>query len=66
MLTQKKLELLELVNSYCEYQTEEPNAQLIENIKFKPLYYDIITKNIENFSDFLKIEEDFLIEQIDK
>ena len=58
--------LLRIVNVYSnEKDDEEIGYNLFEKIKYKKFKYDFRDKNIEQFSDLLKIEEDFLIEQIE-
>ena len=62
--------LLELVNVYFEEKNDEnnenmKNSDLFDKIKYKPLKKYIKEKEIKYFSDFLKIEEDFLLNQID-
>ena len=60
--------LLKIVNVYYEVNTEEEEEEvkgnLLDKIKYKKLYDEIRDKNIKGFSDLLKIEEDFLIEEI--
>ena len=57
--------LLRIVNVYSEEKYEEKRGDLFGKIKLKKLKEDIREQNIEQFSDILKIEEDFLLEQID-
>ena len=57
--------LLELSNVYSEKRSEDERKDLLNNIKYDPLYQDMREKQIKHFSDFLKLEEDYLIEQID-
>ena len=56
--------LLRIVNAYSEEKYEEKRGDLFGKIKLKKLKEDIREKNIEQFSDILKIEEHFLLEQI--
>ena len=60
--------LLELVNVE-ENENEKEGCKKGENllleIKYKQLYDDLKMENICQFSDFLKIEEKFLLEQIE-
>ena len=57
--------LLELVNVYSEEKYEEGDSNLNNNIKYKPLKDEIREVTIKDFSDFLDLEETFLLEQID-
>jgi len=58
--------ILKIVNVYSEEKSEEEEkGDLFEKIKYKKLKEDLREKNIRKFSDILKIEEDFLLEQID-
>ena len=57
--------LLKLVNVFSEEKYEEGNSDLKNNIKYKPLKDEIRETTIKNFSDFLDLEETFLLEQID-
>ena len=62
--------LVELVNIYSEsYDDNNENIKnnyihLCDKIKYTPLKDYIRDKDIKCFSDFLKIEEDFLLQQI--
>ena len=58
--------LLELVNVYSKEKIDENSQKdLLYNIKYDPLYQDVREKDIKHFSDFLRLEEDYLIKQID-
>ena len=57
--------LLELVNVYSEEKYDKENSSLNNNIKYKPLKDEIRGVTIKDFSDFLDLEETFLLEQID-
>ena len=68
--------LFQLINE-DENQNKPTHTDFIDKIKFKPLYEDIKykknkdgknkdeKKEIKGFSDFLKIEQNFLLKQID-
>ena len=62
--------LLKLVNAYSEEKNNnEQDFEKIKDfkdyIKYEPLKNEIIKHDINNFSDFLKIEEEFLLKQIE-
>ena len=60
--------LLKIVNVYCEGKNKEEKEKeenLLDKIKYVQLKDEIREYNIKSFSDLLKIEEDYLIEQID-
>ena len=59
--------LLKIVNVYSEEKYDEDNKSknLYDKIKNKKLKDDLFEKDIDQFSDLLKIEEDFLLDQID-
>jgi len=57
--------LLEIVNIYSEEKSDEENkSNLFDKIKNQKLKTDI-TGNMNQFSDLLKIEEEFLLKQIE-
>ena len=58
--------LLKIVNVYSEEKDDEDNKSknLFDKIKNKKLKDDHFAKDIDQFSDLLKIEEDFLLDQI--
>ena len=57
--------ILKIVNAYSdEKKDSNNNFILLDNIKNEKLKMEIRDKNINNFSDFLKLEEDFLLNQI--
>jgi len=57
--------LLKIVNAYSEEKIdEEYKSNLFDKIKNQKIKYDLFGKNIEQFSDLLKIEEEFLVKQI--
>ena len=56
---------LKIINIYSEEENDEENAtNLIDKIKNKKLKEEFIDKNIDYFSDLLRIEEEFLLKQI--
>ena len=61
--------LLQIANAYCpdidDIQTGDGN--LFSKIRYQKLYLDLLDKKIyiKSFSDLLKIEEDFLLKQIE-
>ena len=58
--------LLDLVNLYSKDKNEDDDKKdLLNSIKYEPLKQDIRGKSIKHFSDFLGLEEDFLLDQID-
>ena len=57
--------LLEIINVYSCEEYEEKSINLFGEIKNKKLKYELRGKNIKSFYDLLKIEEEFLIEQIE-
>ena len=57
--------LLKIVNVYSKEKIVEENKPLFEKIKNEKLKAELSVKNIEQFYDLLKIEEDFLLEQIE-
>ena len=58
--------LLKLVNVYSYEKIDDENKNnLFDKIKNKKLIEELSDKNMENFSDFLKIEEEFLLKQIE-
>jgi hypothetical protein len=60
--------LLKLVNIYSEEKGDDNDKKkdLLNNIKYKPFYDTIRDQQIKHFSDFLRIEEDYLLKQIEK
>ena len=58
--------LLKIVNVYSnEESNDEGKSNLFDRIKNTKLKDELNGKNIESFSDLLKIEEEFLLEQIE-
>ena len=58
--------LLQIVNVHNEEQEEEETrADLKAKIKYERLSQELREKKFEKFSDLLKIEEEFLLEQIE-
>ena len=62
--TLKKI-LLKISNVYYEGNENNKNYNLFSQIKYPDLRNELMGKNFYRFSDLLKIEEDFLIEQIE-
>ena len=60
--------LLEIANVYAEKkdENEKKGNNLYSKIRYEKLSQDLREKNFQNFSDLLKIEEEFLLEQIEK
>ena len=56
--------LLKIANVYSDDKIPEEGS-LFDKIKYKKLKDDLRNKNILKFSDFLKREEDFLLDQIE-
>jgi len=59
--------LLDIANVYEEKKNEEEKnwTNLFTKIRYERLSQDLRGKNFQNFSDLLKIEEEFLLEQIE-
>ena len=58
--------ILKIVNVYSTENNDEENKNsLFDKIKNKKLKEELSEKNIEHFSDLLKIEEEFLLKQIE-
>ena len=60
--------LLKIVNVYSEEKDddeENKSSNLFDKIQNEKLKEDLIDKNIDQFSDLLKIEEEFLLTKID-
>ena len=58
--------ILKIVNVYSERENDESyRYDLFDKIKNEKLKLEFRKENIEHFSDLLKIEEDFLLEQIE-
>ena len=59
--------LLEIANVNYEVKTEDEKniPDLFSKIKYERLAQDLREKNFQKFSDLLKIEEEFLLEQIE-
>ena len=58
--------LLSLVNVYSKEESNEDNENnLFDKIKNQQLKSELIGKNFTQFSDFLKIEEEFLLKQVE-
>ena len=59
--------LLKISNIYCEEKEkdEKSDANLFSKIKYQRLAIEFREKNFQKFSDLLKIEEEFLLNQIE-
>ena len=58
--------ILRIVNVYSDEKKDEENkTNLFDKIKNKKLKQELSYKNLEHFSDLLKIEEEFLLTQIE-
>ena len=58
--------LLKIANYYCEKECDnEFNGDLLSKIKYQRLRYDLRCEKSKKFSDLLRIEEDFLLRQIE-
>ena len=58
--------LLKIVNAHLEEKNdEEDKSNLFDKIKNEQLQKELTDKNIEHFSDLLRIEEEFLLKQIE-
>ncbi len=58
--------ILKIVNVYSSEKNDEENKiNLIDKIKNIELKKELIDKNFEHFSDLLKIEEEFLLKQVE-
>ena len=66
--TELQQTLLEIVNVYSEEKNDKNNKanNLFDKIKYEKLKKEIMESNIENFSDLLKIEEEFLLSKVEK
>ena len=58
--------MLKIVNVYTNEKTDEENKRnLFDKIRNKKLKEELSDKNIEHFSDLLRIEEEFLLKQVE-
>ena len=57
--------LLQTANVHCEKIEEDTKGDLFSQIRYQKLRNELREKNIQEFSDLLEIEEDFLLEQIE-
>ena len=60
--------LLEISNVYCEKKNNDVKKEddsLFSKIKYQRLAQDLRDKNFQKFSELLKIEEEFLLDQIE-
>ena len=56
--------LLQIANVYCPESNEIQTGNLLSKIRYQKLSLELRDKNITSFSDLLKIEEEYLLEQI--
>ena len=56
--------LLQIANAYCHDDLENTTGNLYSKIRYKKLVDELRLKNFERFSDLLKIEEEFLLDQV--
>ena len=57
--------LLKIVNVYSEEKEDENKINLFDKIKNPKIRKDLIGKDIDQFSGLLKVEEEFLLNQIE-
>ena len=57
--------LLQIANVYCEEIEEIKTGDLFSQIRYQKLRDELREKNFQKFSELLKIEEEFLLEQIE-
>ena len=58
--------ILKIVNVYSSEKNDEENKiNLLDKIKNIELKKELIDKNFEHFSDLFKIEEEFLLKQVE-
>ena len=57
--------LIKLINKINEKEEDIKEGDLIESINFEELKEDLRDKKVNQFSDFIKIEEDFLMNLIE-
>ena len=57
--------LLQIANVHCEENLENQRGNLFSKIRYERLLQDLRRKDFQKFSDLLKIEEDFLLDQIE-
>ena len=58
--------LLQIANVYCPENKENQEGNLFSKIRYHKLSEEIRNKNFKQFSDLLKLEEEFLLKQIEK
>ena len=58
--------LLQIANVYCPENKENQIGNLTSKIRYQKLINEIRQKNFKQFSDLLKFEEEFLLNQIEK
>ena len=57
--------LLKIANVHCEDKKDEKRGDLFYQIRYEKLRYELRDKNFTKFSELLKIEEEFLLDQIE-
>ena len=57
--------LLQIANVYCPENNENQEGNLFSKIRYQKFSEEIRGKNFKQFSDLLKFEEEFLLEQIE-
>ena len=57
--------LLQITNVHCEDKNDEKRGDLFYQIRYEKLGYELRDKNFKQFSELLKTEEEFLLEQIE-
>ena len=57
--------ILQITNVHCEEIEEEKKCDLFYQIRYRKLKDELRDNNFQEFSDLLKIEEDFLLAQIE-
>ena len=58
-------QLLQIANVYCENKEEDTKGDIKAQIKYEKLKIELRQKKFEKFSDLLRIEEEFLLEQVE-
>ena len=57
--------LLQIANVHCEEIEEDTKGDLFSQIRYGKLKKELREKNFQKFSELLKIEEEFLLDQIE-